>query len=60
MYATTFVYPFLYLWSLRFHRGCLINLIDKTDSSDLLKREDYCRSALKTMAPFGLNIEENV
>ena len=34
--------------------------IDKTDPSDPLKREDYWRSTLKTMAPFGLNIEESV
>ena len=33
---------------------------DKTDPSDPLKREDYWRSTLKTMAPFGLNIEESV
>ena len=33
---------------------------DKTNISDPLKREDYCRSTLKTMAPFGLNTEESV
>ena len=31
--------------------------VDKTDPSDRLKREDYWRSRVKTMAPFGLNIE---
>ena len=37
-----------------------LTFIDKTDPSDLLKREDYWRSTLKTMALFGLNIEESV
>ena len=37
-----------------------LTFIDKTDPSDPLKREDYWRSTLKTMAPFGLNIEESV
>ena len=34
--------------------------IDKTGPPNLLKREDYWRSTLKTMTPFGLNIEESV
>ena len=37
-----------------------LTFIDKTDPSDLLKREDYWRSTLKTMVPFGLNVEESV
>ena len=36
-----------------------ITFIDKTDPSDPFKREEYWRSTLKTMAPFGLNIEDN-
>ena len=36
-----------------------LTFIDKTDPSDPLKREDYWRSTLKTMASFGLNIEES-
>ena len=36
-----------------------LTFIDKTDPSDPLKREDYWRSTLKTMAPFGLNTEES-
>ena len=36
-----------------------ITFIDKTDPSDPLKREDYWRRTLKTMAPFGLNNEDN-
>ena len=36
-----------------------ITFIDKTDFSDPLKREDYWRRTLKTMAPFRLNIEDN-
>ena len=35
-----------------------ITLIDKTDPSDPLKREDYWRRTLCTMAPYGLNIED--
>ena len=37
-----------------------ITFIDKTDPLDPLKRENYWRRTLKTMAPFGLNIEERV
>ena len=37
-----------------------VTFIDKTDPSDPLKREDYWRSTLKTMALFGLNVEESV
>ena len=37
-----------------------VTFIDKTDPSDPLKREDYWRSNVKTMSPFGLNIEESV
>ena len=36
-----------------------VTFIDKTDPSDPLEREDYWRSTLKTMAPFGLNIKES-
>ena len=38
----------------------LVNLIDKTDGSDPKKREDYWIKTLKTMAPYGLNIEDSV
>ena len=37
-----------------------LTFIDKTDSSDPLKREDYLRSTLKTIVPFGLDIEESL
>ena len=37
-----------------------ITFIDKTDPSDPLKREDYRRRTLETMALFGLNIEDSV
>ena len=37
-----------------------ITFIDKTYPSDLFKREDIWRRILKTMPPFGLNIEESV
>ena len=47
------------------NHNCLISdvsvtFIDKTDPSDPLKREEYWRSTLKTMAFFGLNNEESV
>ena len=46
------------------HRGFLndvsVTLIDKTDGSDLKKREDYWMNTLKTMAPYRLNIEDSV
>ena len=46
------------------HAGFLddvsITFIDKTDPSDPLKRQDYWKHTLKTMALFGLNIEESV
>ena len=37
-----------------------LTFIDKTDPSGPLKRENYWRGTLKTMAPYGLNIEERV
>ena len=46
------------------HRGFLndlsVTFIDKADGSDPKKREDYWMKTLKTMAPYGLNIEESV
>ena len=46
------------------HRGFLndvsVTLIDKMDGSDHKKREDYWMKTLKTMAPYGLNIEDSV
>ena len=37
-----------------------LNYIDKTDPSNPLQRENYKRNTLKTMAPWGLNIEDCV
>ena len=37
-----------------------ITFIDKTGPSELLKKENYWRSILKTMAPWGFNVEESV
>ena len=37
-----------------------VTFIDKTDPSDPLKRDDYWRSTLKIMDPFGLYVEESV
>ena len=43
----------------KFLNDVSITFIDKTDPSDPFKREEYWRRTLKTMAPFGLNIEDN-
>ena len=37
-----------------------ITLIDKTNLSNPLQRENYWRTAVKTMAPWGLNVENCV
>ena len=42
------------------YTGLSVTLIDKTDGSHPKKREDYWMKTLKTMAPYGLNIEYNV
>ena len=38
-----------------FLQDCNITLIEKTDSSDPTRREEYCRAVLKTVSPYGLN-----
>ena len=35
-----------------------IVFIDKTDPSDPGRREEFCKAKLKTLAPYGLNVEE--
>ena len=35
-----------------------IVFIDKTDPSDPTRREEFWRNKLKTLAPYGLNVEE--
>ena len=40
------------------HVSIILN--DKTDPSDPLKRQNYWRQTLCTMAPYGLNIEDQV
>ena len=46
------------------HHGFLedvsITLTDKTDQSNPLQRENYWRSILKAMSPWGLNVEDCV
>ena len=32
--------------------------IDKTDPSDPTRREEFWRNEVKTLAPYGLNVEE--
>ena len=44
------------------HNGLINNVeiifIDKTDPSYPSRRDEFRRSKLKTLAPYGLNIEE--
>ena len=51
-------------FSMADHDGFLNNIsvtfIDKTDPFDPLRIEDYWRKTLKTMVPYGLNIEDSV
>ena len=51
-------------FSRKSHNGFLndasITFIDKTNPANPLKREDFWRKTLKTMVPYGLNIEESV
>ena len=46
------------------HNGFLedvsIALIDKTDGSDLTKRETFWMHTRKTLAPHGLNVEDGI
>ena len=46
------------------HNGFLndvsLTFINKIDSSDPLKRENFWRETLMTMGPYGLNIEDSV
>ena len=45
------------------HNGFLdvsIALIDKTDGSDHTKRETFWVHAFKTLAPYGLNVEDGI
>ena len=37
-----------------------ITFIEKADPSDLLRRKDYWRQTLKTMFPYGFNVEDSV
>ena len=51
-------------FSMAGHDGFLndvsITFIDKTDSSDPLRREDYWRQTLITMVPYGVNNKDSV
>ena len=61
MYIYIYIYIiYLYLFIfLSYMNDVSITIIDKTDPSDLLRREDYWRQTLKTMVPCGLNIEDS-
>ena len=38
-----------------FLTDCSITMIDKTNGSDPTRREEYWKTVLKTVAPYGLN-----
>ena len=44
------------------HNGLIYDVeiifIDKADPSDPTRREEFWRTKLKTLAPYGLNVEE--
>ena len=44
------------------HNGLIndveIVFIDKTEPSDPTRREEFCKIKLKTLEPYGLNLEE--
>ena len=55
-----YIYIFLYIYIYINDRNnlledCNITLIDKTDGSDPIRREEYWRRVLKTVTPYGLN-----
>ena len=52
----------IYLWEGQhsFLEDVSITLIDKTDPSNPLRRDNFWVNILKTMAPWGLNIEDYV
>ena len=60
MYAEAFIGTLLKRCHCGFLEHVSITLIDNTDPSDSVKREDYWRHTLCTMAPYGLNIEDHV
>ena len=43
-----------------FLNDCKITLIDKTDASSPTQREKFWMTRLKTLATYGLNVEECV
>ena len=56
----TFSSHFLMAGDDGFLKDVSITFINKTDPSDPLWREDYCRQTLKTMLLYGLSIEDSV
>ena len=64
IYIYTHIYKSIYIFEHFSEEGrhsfledVSITLIDKTDPSNPLQRENYWRSTLKTMVPWGLNVE---
>ena len=60
MCARTLVPAFLKRRSQWFSQSFSVTFIDKTDPSNPLTRENFWRETLKTMARYGLNIEDSV
>ena len=57
-YIYIYIYFYIYIYindRNNLLEDCNITLIDKTDGSDPIRREEYWRRVLKTVTPYGLN-----
>ena len=59
-YKSVILGIFLASVTLRFLNDTSKAFIDKTDSANILKREDFWRKTMKNIAPYELNIEVSV
>ena len=50
----------IYILPSGFEADCVFTLIDKTDASEPLRREQFWITKLQTLQPNGLNMEECV
>ena len=50
-------WQFIYIYKLE---DVSITLIDKTDSSDPTKRETFWMYTLKTLAPYEINVDNDI
>ena len=59
-YKSVILGIFLASVTVRFLNDTSKTFIDKTDSANILKREDFWRKTMKNIAPYELNIEVSV